>query len=347
MIMKKLFFSLVALVIATVSYAQSTLVATLTHGDEIKMFYGVKALQQAHAAAVDGDIINLSGGRFEMDRITKGITIRGTGVNAANPTQITTYLRISVSETATERLSVEGCVFEQQVKNEEQSILTNAYFLKNRFKSFSNEGTMKNAMFVNCDLGYMNTSRTYPNSYQFINSSISGSGYIDESSTTYAKFINCIVWPYISSGSNIKNAELINCIIVYKGDKSFSMLSSSSSAWNCVACGTALKNGNYYQDLADIREAASSYKPFDNLAFSQNCSLVGKDIFVDSNPENDLTDEAKATYLGNDGTPVGRYGGPFSFSWTPTYPQITKMNVANKTTADGKLSVEIEVSATE
>ena len=41
------------------------------------------------------------------------------------------------------------------------------------------------------------------------------------------------------------------------------------------------------------------------------------------------------------------YGGVLPYNSTPSYPQITKMNVANKTTADGKLSVEIEVSAAE
>ena len=61
----------------------------------------------------------------------------------------------------------------------------------------------------------------------------------------------------------------------------------------------------------------------------------------------ELTEEAKTKYLGTDGTEVGIYGGLLPYNSTPSYPQITKMNVANKTTADGKLSVEIEVSATE
>lgn len=339
MIMKKLFFSLVALVIATVSYAQSTLVATLTHGDEIKMFYGVKALQQAHAAAVDGDVINLSGGNFEMDsNITKGITIRGTGVGASNRTNIKTDIIFNIPATATERLSIEGCYFSGNVQN--NGTLTNAYFLKDRFKrTFNSSGhsSMNNAMFVNCYVdGFDSTNSSATSTFQFINSYIFDY-YDSNESSRQAKFINCVVAPYYSVGNYIKGAQLMNCIIVYKGDRSNLSLSSSSSAWNCVACGSVYGK--------DIREYSTN--PFDDLAFSQDCSLAGMDIFVDSNITHDLTDEAKATYLGNDGTPVGRYGGPFPFSWTPTYPQITKMNVANKTTADGKLSVEIEVSATE
>lgn len=55
-----------------------------------------------------------------------------------------------------------------------------------------------------------------------------------------------------------------------------------------------------------------------------------------------LTTAAKK-YLGSDGTEVGIYGGNLPFDATPTNPQITKFNVASKTTADGKLSVDIEV----
>lgn len=61
----------------------------------------------------------------------------------------------------------------------------------------------------------------------------------------------------------------------------------------------------------------------------------------------ELTDEAKGKYLGTDGTQVGIYGGSLPFTSTPSNPQITKCNVAAKSTADGKLSVDIEVKAAE
>lgn len=61
----------------------------------------------------------------------------------------------------------------------------------------------------------------------------------------------------------------------------------------------------------------------------------------------ELTDAAKAQYLGADGTEVGIYGGNLPFDPTPSNPQITKCNVAAKSTADGKLSVDIEVNAAE
>ena len=61
----------------------------------------------------------------------------------------------------------------------------------------------------------------------------------------------------------------------------------------------------------------------------------------------ELTDEAKAAYLGIDGKEVGIYGGDYPYTSTPSYPQITKMDVSRKVSADGKLNVEIEVNAAE
>lgn len=61
----------------------------------------------------------------------------------------------------------------------------------------------------------------------------------------------------------------------------------------------------------------------------------------------ELTDEAKQEYVGNDGTEIGIYGGNLPWSTRILSPQITKCNVASKTTADGKLSVDIEVKAAE
>lgn len=326
--MKKLFFSLVAMMVATMSFAQSTLVATLTHGDNISMFYGTYALQRAHAAAVDGDIINLSGGGFQSVKITKALTIRGAGAEAAMPTTINGYFTIEIPTTVTERLSFEGCAIPTTITV--SGTLSNAYFLKNNIDeiNFTSNSKMVNGLFVSCNLiksVYLLNNCTV----QFINSYVYGfhNSYPE---TASASFINCLVRPaYDYYADDIKSAQLVNCILWNAGSRSYNSLPYNSSAWNCVAVGP----GNEYV--------------FNNLSARQNCNAAGTDIFVDGNPWGDLTDEAKANYLGTDGTPIGRFGGVMPYNMTPSYPQITKMNVAGKTTADGKLSVEIEVSAAE
>ena len=74
---------------------------------------------------------------------------------------------------------------------------------------------------------------------------------------------------------------------------------------------------------------------------------TGRNSFISDVYNFELTETAVATYLGNDGTQVGIYGGNLPYDENPTIPQITKCNVASKSTADGKLSVDIEVKAAE
>ena len=51
-------------------------------------------------------------------------------------------------------------------------------------------------------------------------------------------------------------------------------------------------------------------------------------------------------YIGADGTQVGLYGG-IGFDLVPSILQITKCEVAPRSTTDGKLSVKIEVGIPE
>lgn len=126
------------------------------------------------------------------------------------------------------------------------------------------------------------------------------------------------------AGGGVQSCQFVNCIM-YNVDM-YSTFPATSTAMNCV-------------DVSGYKNA------FNNMSLKENCSYAGMDIFQESNVWKDLTDEAKAKYLGIDGTPVGKFGGMIPYNMTPSYPQITKMNVAAKTTADGKLSVEIGVSA--
>ena len=56
-----------------------------------------------------------------------------------------------------------------------------------------------------------------------------------------------------------------------------------------------------------------------------------------------LKNEIATGFLGSDGTQVGIHGGFMPYSNRPSYMVLKRCNVANKSTIDGKLSVEIEV----
>lgn len=319
--MKKFFVYLMAVVAMAVcsvsAFAQNTLVATLTHGDEVSMFYGTNALQQACSAATHGDVINLSGGKFQSTKITKAVAVRGTGIHDANPTYIVNGFEVEIPANVTEKLSFEGCRITSMMTI--KGTLSNAYFLKNSLAGvsvYSSNGKMDNGMFVNCDVYGM--SLYGQSTAQIINS------YVEHFSNSgkLASFVNCVV----NTSANpaiYKNSQFVSCIMYQTNGYCFP---STSTAINCVGLD-------------------ANKKAFRDMSLKENCSYAGMDIFQESNVWKDLTDEAKAKYLGIDGTPVGKLGGMIPYDMTPSYPQITKMNVAAKTTADGKLSVEIGVSA--
>ena len=113
--MKKLFsLALLALMmVASKSFAQSSLLATLSHEGEISTFYGANALKDAHEAAAAGDAITLSSGTFVATNITKPITLRGAGmevdsINNIAPTIITGNFEINVTNTDNAKLTIEG-----------------------------------------------------------------------------------------------------------------------------------------------------------------------------------------------------------------------------------------------
>lgn len=323
--MKKQLLSFVAFVFATVCLAQQQLVATLTHGEEISMFYGIYAYRDAMAAAVDGDVINLSGGDFPACNINKAVSIRGAGVEVEMPTIIKNSFDINVPADRTERLSIEGVKFSHAIYL--KGTLNNAYFLKNFITSIGGSDivSIKNINFVNCQVYNYNLNPSNgTGSSLFINCYVTDIS--AENSKATAAYVNCVIRPTYNGNRAewIGNSTLLNCILV--GDR-LSSLPATSSATNCLA-------------------VSNSGDAFSNASASvNNLHINDFTIFTDSDYMKNLTDAAKATYLGSDGTPVGMFGGSLPFSFTPTYPQITKMNVASKTTADGKLSVDIEVSA--
>lgn len=336
--MKKLFLTLVVAMISTTAmFAQTSLLATLSHEGEISTFYGANALREAHAAAANGDVITLSSGTFNSVDITKGITLRGAGmtVDAATqtePTVIAGTLKINVPESVEERLTVEGLFFNEEVRC---SAIKNAVFLKDRFYSVSSSD-LTNAAFIHCYIKGLNCDGT--SSVNYTNCVVWKASH---GSSANAYYDNCVIgWNGLShSYEDNYYLTLKNCIIIRTADV---YLNRSNVAYNCLGICT-----NSFTD---------NQRLFKNIQNTTNTELQGdgSGIFatftgIDYTDENtfELTEEAQTQYLGLDGTQVGIYGGYLPFDATPTNPQITKCNVASKSTADGKLSVDIEVRAAE
>lgn len=330
--MKKfiVFFMAVMAMFATTVKAQTSLMATLNHEGAISTFYGNRALQQAYAVAVDGDVINLSSGTFQATNITKAITIRGAGMalnakNQTEPTILVNTFTIAIPDETTQRLTIEG-IYSNQTINIEK--LKNALFLKNRFYFINvggdSEYAGKDLTFIHCKIAGVYRAQTNHNNS--------------------ASFQNCIV--AIDNGNNF---SFKNCILKGGLYSANSWHPSQSEYKNCifVRSNEPSRESTYYNNLYIRDNDINGIPNNTNIRVDENNAAIKNLLNYSDDNDYKLTEEAKALIKGTDGTEVGIYGGNLPFDPTPTNPQISKFNVAAKTTADGKLSVDIEVKSAE
>ena len=340
--MKKLFLSLVAaIVVVTATYAQDVYVATLNHEGTITENYGGGAFQNAYYAAVNDDIITLSEGVFTFDTgfgsenksITKSITIRGTGmsednVHGINRTTIS-GIRSGKSNSLTIRgsnMTIEGIYFPNVYISVQNSILNKCKLAKAEFDS-SSDNTFTNCVISGFRHSSGNSNNTFRNCY------IEGDYYCCN-----AIMFNCLLkYPssYGSISDNIfSNTNFTNCVIA-----SNVTLPASNKLANCV--GISTNTSNTTDIFAKIPEKIA-------------CSMATTDIFsswsdaintANLAPESFELSELGNQYRGVDNTEVGMLGGNYPYNPVVSIPRITKYDVAGKATADGKLSVNIEVTA--
>lgn len=358
--MKKLFFSLIATFIATMSFAQSSLLATLSHDGEISTFYGATAFKEAMAKAENGDAITLSAGQYTAVNITKAITLRGAGMNMRNDsinshdaTIINGDFYIDITDSIAERLMIEGVYFASKLYYKGK--INNALFMKCRFGTIvNNSGIVSNATFIHCRIAGSITLGEKSNA-SFINSIVFDPYNRNFSDSNY-QFENCdIVFTYssingsLSTAGNVINSYYKNCVIMVNtiaGSSSNTsyVIPSSCVAVNCIGCSNAgapnISNNNIFHYMSAKNSTNVRIEKPSSAFITAGFGYTDNEMF-------ELTDEAKAKYLGTDGKQVGIYGGSLPYEEDPTTPQITKCNVAAKSTADGKLSVDIEVKAAE
>lgn len=296
------------------AHAQNSQVATLSHSGEISIFTGSKAFVNAYKAAADGDVITLSAGQFESANIEKNITVRGSGMYGADATIISGSISVyGNKQTSANEGSVliEGIACNSQITNNRDY----ATYLKCYITTFASMNNM--AKVIHCDI--KNCSRNITVKGIFTGCYISNNfGFL--SSTVD----NCIVVSNSSSFTSSRETYFKNSILVTTSTNSFRV---SSTFLNCVYIGPASD-------------------PFKNSAIVNNTNKVfpADTQFLKEGTETfELLDELTTTWLGSDGTQVGMHGGTLPFDPTTTNPQIQKFDVSAKTSADGKLAVDILV----
>ena len=346
--MKRLISLVAVLACMAVGYAQSALVATLNHGEAVSVFYGASALAEAYNAATHGDVITLSNGTFNSVNIAKNITVRGAGMDETGPcTRINgdfNLYGVPDSVDATGHLTLEGLYHDGDIyfttkDSTYTSPIKNAHFVKCRLNKIDRNYTrdvLQNAVFLQCRIKgglYIYSSESYA---YCINSVIYNPRVSSSAKDTQFEFTNCLVK---GTDSYLECSLFVNCIIWNTSGTSTSVMPSSCMIENCL--GVNVSGYNMFKNIypankygvVKVDDIATIFKTF-------------KGTYSDTETF-ELTDEAKAQYLGTDGTEVGIYGGSLPFTTESSLPKIKKFNVASKSTEDGKLKVEIEVSGVE
>lgn len=331
------------LVAVAATHAQ-TPTATLSHEGTVKCFYGADAFVNAVAEAADGDMITLSSGYFPYAvDINTAIKIKGAGMTTDTINCVEQTITGSIR--STKDVTIEG-VYMTTFYNSEKS--ANTKLIKCTILSSYSVGTSgsqsnpNNHYLINCK-SLKKTGCGQTSYLHILNSFVVGLG------GHYLDVKNSIVKDpalYTQSYGTVKpldiwDSSFINCIfslIDYPQD-------FSSSNYIYYSIGTN-QDGSIFDNVIGYDDGSGNYVPNNTNTVVSDLSTVFKTFNGQNYNEYEtfeLTNSAQTTYLGDDGTQVGMYGGSMPYNPFPSHPIITKCTVAEKSTPQGTLSVDIEV----
>ena len=345
--MKKVLFAMATFFgCAISSVAQTSFIATLQHADEFTHYYGAGALQSAYNAAETGDIITLSPGTFTFSGgFDKAITLRGAGVESIDKTYISSSITF-LSSDETKITTVEGIKFSAKtyIQNNSGESQGTIKFIKNTFNEIEatkagTSSTVKGpaVRFYNCAI-YANlffNSQTFPD-FLLYNCYVENPS-SDNSSETTTALVNCVIrWSIYNIAQYAKYLNFYNCIFnwtysSYAGDNVSYLLPNTATCYNCLSINKSklfnnLVSGGNNQTVSSASDVFKTYRTNQNEG----------ETF-------ELTDAAKAAYIGTDGKEIGVQGGNYPYTTTVQYPVITTFNSESQTTKEGILSVEVKV----
>lgn len=346
LIMKKLLLTFVAMATSAMCFAQLQL-ATLEHEDSVSVYYGASALIEAHAAAVDGDIITLSPGMFTATDLTKLVTVRGAGMfndTAAGVvrTTITGNFNIgtdSLNTSSPHHYTLEGlyCPGTIKYKKVYSPYLVKCFF--NRFDYYNQNGRFTSAQIVNCIIAYFGVIDDDGfTSCQLVNS-VFVYGRADRDGPENCAFTNCIVnitYGYTFHQSN----QFYNSILYTNSNIGLYHDNQTPRFWNsyssdyCIGINTLSDSTKFYYGILPADRHLHNYKTMEAVFKNFNGT------FIDGETSFELQDSIATTILGSDGTQVGIYGGPMPFD---PYVYNHKVTAARRTTPDGFLDLEIKL----
>ncbi len=321
--MKKTIFTLAMLCCTIMGNAQVTdeISAILQVGDNAQIFYGADAYAQALETAPDaGGVITLSSGTFNAAEISKSVAVYGAGWVTENSTPTTSGSDNSLkatSITGVQTISASGGVYMEGLRFEGNLNVTKAidgldfvkcwWYGKNLIFAEQNDNVTFTQCYIYCEMNKLHK----------------------------VLFQNC--WIYFSWTYNLFSAEsdvVINHCLLADAYGSYTV----QKEWARFRClNSMVFTGDYKNPVQTYQYCTIDKANLDGYTgSSDNWFSVSdnKGIFADQNNKAysdtrtfELSDEAKATYIGSDGTQVGINGGNYPWNKTPHTPLVTDLKV--------------------
>ena len=316
----------------------SQLTATLQSGDKVTPFYGADSFKEAFAAAVDGDVITLSVGKFNVVEVNKAITIIGAYAFSDDASKMTQFATLTVSADnvtlegirftssltikGADNLSVNRCFILSAIdgaKDDEHKYHNNTIMTDCLIYQYDAMSLSKSTVLRNCGINYFTDTNESADLALIENCNVANfrtytGSYSD--CQPYAIYKNCLLGLYTNSKTN--PGPTVNLTSPSEFHNNYFLQSYSYSS-------SALSSSNYwtinYNSCAHSDN--ESYKYFSVSSFS---SVIG------------FNSRESTTYN-------GKTYGPIDSKSDPAIPSITSATIDGKTDADGLLHVKITATA--
>lgn len=329
--MKQILLSILMLVCVMGIKAQDLMVVTLQSGEATHVFYGANAFVEAVGKANSGDLITLSAGTFNVPKIEKALRIQGAGYmddskNGLYRTTLNYELYINLPKGSSDDFLLEGIYSDKELRVTSSTPVKNFLLKRCRFYRVSFSGaTTENCQLEHCRISDYLIIGDKSTNFSVVNSVINVlQGNNENSSIVFQNtFINDVSYNAI--------ATFENCILSshYTEDYSYVRLHQNCIIKHCLAL-----KGNMFANFLTLS----------NCWYSDKTTIWGTDKGYSDTDLYELTEAAKSQYTDSDGKEIGIHGGYKPFLSTPSHPQITKRDIATKTSG-GKLKVDITVEA--
>lgn len=307
---------------------QDNRVVTCQHGSTIRAYYGAFAFRSAIADAANGDIITLTAGEFNGCDVNKAVTIRGEGWKKTTIKSMGSFYIPQGSEHALylEGINLDGINSNSFNGNDgsEKVVISKCRIYRSGRIDFSKctATIMQSIVFASTTL-YAGEYATVTclNSLLLENLSTSYSASYTPERNGHWYISNCAIY-----GNNVNE---LRCSTIKNSTfrVACSLEEGTNTSSHCLVPegSSGFFNSYYVKPEAD---------PWDENDLAWN-NIFGEWWEI-------TNDNAKATYLGTDGTQVGVYGGTYPYNTTPDLPTVKWLDVT-ESYKNGKLNVQINV----